>query len=63
MLIRAGVAEYRCRRTGIGLTDREWAFYRVFGLLRLAGSCQQMYHRARIGHFRSGYPISCAGTG
>ncbi|MEV6217063.1 phosphotransferase family protein [Nocardia sp. NPDC051833] len=45
MLTRDEVVEYYCRRTGIGLTDREWAFYEVFGLFRLAVICQQIYYR------------------
>ncbi|MFE5284898.1 phosphotransferase family protein [Nocardia sp. NPDC056611] len=45
MLTRHEVVEYYCRRTGIGLTDREWAFYEVFGLFRLAVICQQIYYR------------------
>ncbi|WP_083869569.1 phosphotransferase family protein [Nocardia niigatensis] len=45
MLTRREVVEYYSRRTGIGLTDREWAFYEVFGLFRLAVICQQIYFR------------------
>lgn len=45
MLTRAEVVEYYCRQTGTGLTDREWAFYEVFGLFRLAVICQQIYYR------------------
>ncbi|TCJ96377.1 phosphotransferase family protein [Nocardia alba] len=45
MLTRHAVVEHYCRRTGIGLTDREWAFYEVFGLFRLAAICQQIYYR------------------
>lgn len=45
MLTRREVVEYYCRRTDIGLTDREWAFYEVFGLFRLAVICQQIYYR------------------
>lgn len=45
MLTRREVVEYYCGRTGIGLTEREWAFYEVFGLFRLAVICQQIYYR------------------
>lgn len=45
MFTRREVVEYYCRGTGIGLTDREWAFYEVFGLFRLAVICQQIYYR------------------
>ncbi|MCQ4121873.1 phosphotransferase family protein [Rhodococcus tibetensis] len=45
MLTRDEVVEYYCRQMGIGLGDREWAFYEVFGLFRLAVICQQIYYR------------------
>jgi aminoglycoside phosphotransferase (APT) family kinase protein len=45
ILTRSEVVEYYCRRTGIGLTDREWCFYEVFGLFRNAAICQQIYYR------------------
>lgn len=45
MLSRREVVEYYCTRAGIGLTEREWAFYEVFGLFRLAVICQQIYYR------------------
>ncbi|MFJ2837616.1 hypothetical protein ACIO52_19865 [Nocardia sp. NPDC087230] len=45
MLSRDDVVEYYCRHAGIGLTGREWAFYEVFGLFRLAVICQQIYYR------------------
>ncbi|MBF4997413.1 phosphotransferase family protein [Nocardia sp. BSTN01] len=45
MLTRDEVVEHYCRRRGIGLDDHEWAFYRVFGLFRLAVICQQIFRR------------------
>ncbi|GAB3698321.1 phosphotransferase family protein [Mariniluteicoccus flavus] len=45
MMTRAEVVEHYCAQTGIALTHEEWAFYEVFGLFRLAGICQQIYHR------------------
>lgn len=45
MLTRAGALEHYLERSGIGLTEREWAFYEVFGLFRLAAICQQIYFR------------------
>ncbi|GHC90327.1 aminoglycoside phosphotransferase [Nocardiopsis terrae] len=45
MLTRAEAVAYYLRRSGISLTDREWAFYEVFGLFRLAVICQQIYYR------------------
>jgi aminoglycoside phosphotransferase (APT) family kinase protein len=45
MLTRSEVVEYYCRRIGIGLTDREWCFYEVFGLFRNAATYQQIYYR------------------
>ncbi|WP_431969052.1 phosphotransferase family protein [Nocardia sp. bgisy134] len=45
MMTRAEVVDYYCRRTGIELTEDQWVFYEVFGLFRLAGICQQIYHR------------------
>nr|WP_198037692.1 phosphotransferase family protein [Streptacidiphilus jeojiense] len=45
MLTRREVVDHYCARTGIGLTEREWAFYEVFGLFRLAAICQQIYYR------------------
>lgn len=41
---REFVARY-ASRTGITVTDEQWAFYEVFGLFRLAGICQQIYYR------------------
>ncbi|WP_017584691.1 phosphotransferase family protein [Nocardiopsis ganjiahuensis] len=45
MLTRAEAREYYLERSGIRLTEREWAFYEVFGLFRLAVICQQIYFR------------------
>ncbi len=45
MLSRRQVVDYYCNRTNIGLSDREWAFYEVFGLFRTAAICQQIYYR------------------
>lgn len=45
MMSRDQIVDYYCRRTGIGLDDREWAFYEVFGLFRLAVIAQQIYYR------------------
>jgi aminoglycoside phosphotransferase (APT) family kinase protein len=45
MLTRREVVDHYRSRTGIALTDREWAFYEVFGLFRLAVIVQQIYYR------------------
>jgi aminoglycoside phosphotransferase (APT) family kinase protein len=45
MLTRREVVAYYCDRTGLSLTDEEWAFYEVFGLFRLAVIVQQIYYR------------------
>jgi aminoglycoside phosphotransferase (APT) family kinase protein len=45
MLSRREVVDYYCARTGLSVTDREWAFYEVFGLFRLAVIIQQIYYR------------------
>ena len=45
MLTRKELVDYYCSRTGIELTDEEWAFYEVFGLFRLAVILQQIYYR------------------
>ncbi len=45
MLTRREVVDYYCDRMGFELTDREWAFYEVFGLFRLAVILQQIYYR------------------
>jgi aminoglycoside phosphotransferase (APT) family kinase protein len=33
-----------------GLSTRDWPFYKVFGLFRLAGIAQQIYYRYHHGH-------------
>ena len=45
MMTRREVVDYYCRRSGLDLTDRDWAFYEVFGLFRLAVIVQQIYYR------------------
>lgn len=45
MLTRKQVVDYYCERTGRTLADREWAFYEVFGLFRLAVIAQQIWYR------------------
>ncbi|MEU4218982.1 phosphotransferase family protein [Actinoplanes sp. NPDC026623] len=45
MLTRREVVDYYRTRSGIELTDRQWAFYEVFGLFRLAVIVQQIYYR------------------
>lgn len=45
MLSRRQVVDYYCTRTNIGLSEREWAFYEIFGLFRTAAICQQIYYR------------------
>ena len=45
MLSRREVVDYYCGRMGFELTDKEWAFYEVFGLFRLAVILQQIYYR------------------
>ena len=45
MMTRREVVEHYCAASGLSLTEREWAFYEVFGLFRLAVICQQIYYR------------------
>lgn len=45
MLSRPEIVHRYCERSGLSLTDREWAFYEVFGLFRLAAIAQQIYFR------------------
>lgn len=45
MLTRREAVAYYCDRMGFDLTDKEWAFYEVFGLFRLAVILQQIYYR------------------
>lgn len=48
MLTRREVVEHYCRRRDIGLSEREWAFYGVFGLFPLAVICRQIYYPTTI---------------
>jgi aminoglycoside phosphotransferase (APT) family kinase protein len=45
MLSRRQAVDYYCERMGFELTDKQWAFYEVFGLFRLAVILQQIYYR------------------
>ncbi|WP_406470320.1 phosphotransferase family protein [Streptomyces sp. NBC_01615] len=45
MMTREEVVAYYCARTGTGMTHREWAWYQVFGLFRVAVIAQQVYQR------------------
>ncbi|WP_040339860.1 phosphotransferase family protein [Candidatus Blastococcus massiliensis] len=45
MLTREQVVAYYCARTGTSVTHREWAWYEVFGLFRVAVIAQQVYAR------------------
>lgn len=45
MLTREEVVRYYAERTGLEIDARQWAFYEVFGLFRLAAICQQIYYR------------------
>lgn len=45
MFTRREVVDYYCLRTGRTVTDREWTFYEVFGLFRLAVIAQQIWYR------------------
>ncbi len=45
MLTRREAVDYYSERMGFELTDKEWAFYEVFGLFRLAVILQQIYYR------------------
>jgi aminoglycoside phosphotransferase (APT) family kinase protein len=45
MLTRAEVVDHYTARMGIELTPRQWRFYEVFGLFRLAVIAQQIYYR------------------
>ncbi|KRE38949.1 aminoglycoside phosphotransferase [Janibacter sp. Soil728] len=49
MLTRAEIVERYCAARGLQVSEREWAFYEVFGLFRLAGIAQQIYQRYRAG--------------
>jgi aminoglycoside phosphotransferase (APT) family kinase protein len=45
MLSREQVVSYYCDATGHSLSERQWQFYEVFGLFRLAVIAQQIYYR------------------
>lgn len=45
MMTRTEVVAYYCARTGTTVTNREWAWYQVFGLFRVAVIAQQVYLR------------------
>lgn len=45
MLTRKEVVDHYLAKSGFELTDKEWAFYEVFGLFRLAVILQQIYYR------------------
>lgn len=45
MMTREEVVAYYCRRTGARVTKRQWAWYQVFGLFRVAVIAQQVYQR------------------
>lgn len=51
MYTRREVVEYYCERTGIEC--RDWAFYEVYGLFRLAVIAQQIYYRYHHGQTRN----------
>ncbi|HEX4244370.1 MAG TPA: phosphotransferase family protein, partial [Acidimicrobiales bacterium] len=48
MLTRAEIVDRYIKLTG--LDARDWPFYEVFGLFRLAGIAQQIYYRYHHGH-------------
>ncbi|MDT9697942.1 phosphotransferase family protein [Streptomyces sp. P17] len=45
MMTREEVVAHYCARTGARVTRREWAWYQVFGLFRVAVIAQQVYQR------------------
>ena len=49
MLTRAEIVERYCAARGLEVSEREWAFYEVFGLFRLAVIAQQIHHRYFLG--------------
>jgi aminoglycoside phosphotransferase (APT) family kinase protein len=49
MLARAEVVDYYCARTPRSVTPRQWTFYEVFGLFRVAVIAQQIYYRYHHG--------------
>lgn len=50
MLTRAEIVERYLTARSLDVTAQEWTFYEVFGLFRLAGIAQQIYHRYHEGH-------------
>ncbi len=50
MPTRAEIVERYCAARDLAVTPEQWAFYEVFGLFRLAGIAQQIYHRYHHGH-------------
>ncbi len=51
MLARGEIVDYYCSRTG--QSPRDWAFYEVYGLFRLAAILQQIYYRYHHGQTRN----------
>ncbi|TFV67075.1 UNVERIFIED_ORG: phosphotransferase family protein [Bacillus sp. AZ43] len=49
MMTREQVVAHYAERTGIAVTNREWAWYEVFGLFRVAVIAQQVYQRYLTG--------------
>ena len=45
MMTREEVVTYYCQRSGQRVTNRDWAWYEVFGLFRVAVIAQQVYKR------------------
>jgi aminoglycoside phosphotransferase (APT) family kinase protein len=49
MMTRAEMVDYYTSRMGLSVSAREWTFYEVFGLFRLAVIAQQIYYRYHHG--------------
>ncbi|WP_435201632.1 phosphotransferase family protein [Janibacter sp. GS2] len=49
MMTRAEIVERYCAARQLTVSEAEWAFYEIFGLFRLAGIAQQIYHRFHHG--------------
>lgn len=49
MLTRSEIVERYCAARQLSVSAEEWLFYEVFGLFRLAGIAQQIYHRYHHG--------------
>ena len=45
MMTRDQVVAHYCAQTGTTVTNRQWAWYQVFGVFRVAVIAQQIYHR------------------